>query len=64
VDRIKLTMRRKFTRHGKQRSFFNAGCPALPEATTAVFPLAKVSFSFESSRQISLTVDKSCGVKR
>jgi hypothetical protein len=63
VDRIKLTLRRKYTYRGKQRSYFNAGCPALKNARTAVFPLALASFAFEQKKQVSLGVTKSCGVK-
>jgi hypothetical protein len=63
VDRIKLTLRRKYDYQGKQRSFFNAGCPA-PEGTRAtVFPLALASFFFKEQKPISLSVSKSCGVK-
>jgi hypothetical protein len=63
VDRIKLTLRRKYRYRGKQHSYFNAGCPAAKAAKSAVFPLALASFEFEGQRQISITVDKSCGVK-
>jgi hypothetical protein len=63
VDRIKLTLRRKYTYRGKARSYFNAGCPALSGARTASFPLALASFAFEGRKTISLTVNKSCGVK-
>jgi hypothetical protein len=63
VDRIKLTLRRKYQYLGKQRSYFNAGCPA-PEGTKAtVFPLALASFYFKAQEPISLAVSKSCGVK-
>jgi hypothetical protein len=62
VDRIKLTLRRKYTYKGKQRSYFNAGCPA-PEGTSRTsFPLALASFYFKDQKPIALGVDKSCGV--
>jgi hypothetical protein len=62
LDRIKLTLRRKYTHRGQQRSYFNAGCPA-PEGTRGtVFPLALASFYFKQSKPISLGVSKSCGV--
>lgn len=62
VDRIKLTLRRRYTHRSKQRSYFNAGCPVPKGVSGAVFPLAKVGFDFNESRQVSVTVIKSCGV--
>lgn len=62
VDRIKLTLRRRFDHRGRQRSFFNAGCPALPGADFAAYPLARASFYFANSRPVDLTVTKSCRV--
>jgi hypothetical protein len=62
VDRIKLTLRRKYSDHGTQRSYFNSGCPA-PEGTRTVsFPLALASFYFTEHSPISLGVNKSCRV--
>jgi hypothetical protein len=63
VDRIKLTLRRKYTFQGKQLSYFNAGCPAPKGTHFAVFPLALANFDFSEGKAISVTVDKSCGVK-
>jgi hypothetical protein len=63
VDRIKLTLRRKYRYQGHSLSYFNAGCPATRETHNAVFPLALASFYFSEAKKISLTVQKSCGVK-
>ena len=63
VDRIKLTLRRKYQYKGKQRSYFNAGCPAPKGARVASYPLAYADFSFAAQKTIGLTVPKSCGVK-
>jgi hypothetical protein len=63
VDRIKLTLRRKYTYKGKQRSYFNAGCPAPAGTKVTAFPLALASFEFAESREVSLGVSKSCMVK-
>lgn len=64
VDRIKLTLRRKYRHLGKQLSYFNAGCPA-PEGTRGtVFQLARTTFSFADAPEISATVTKTCRVKR
>jgi xanthosine utilization system XapX-like protein len=64
VDRIKLTLRRKYRYKGRQRSYFNAACPALPGASVAAYPLALASFYFAHHRRISGTVVKSCAVAR
>lgn len=62
VDRIKLTLRRKYEHRGRQLSYFNAGCPALKGAKRAAFPLALASFAFAEGKQVALKVNKSCGV--
>lgn len=62
VDRIKLTLRRKYTYRGKERSYFNAGCPAPSGTSVTAFPLALASFEFSEDREITLGVTKSCAV--
>jgi hypothetical protein len=63
VDRIKLTLKRKYRYRGKALSYFNSGCPA-PQGTKSVsFPLALASFYFAGHSPISLGVQKSCRVK-
>jgi hypothetical protein len=62
VDRIKLTLRRKYQYRGTQRSYFNAACPAPKGTSRASFSLALASFYFKEQKPISLTVPKSCGV--
>lgn len=63
VDRIKLTLRRKYRVHGEQLSYFNAGCPAPRGAKLTSFPLALVDFDFAGGKRVGLSVDKSCAVK-
>ncbi len=63
LDRIKLTLKRKYTYKGKHLSYFNAACPALKGARRAGFPLAYATFSFAGRPSISATVNKTCGVK-
>jgi hypothetical protein len=63
VDRIKLTLRRKYRYQGSELSYFNAACPAPKGTDTASFPLALASFAFASGEHISATVTKSCRVK-
>ena len=64
VDRIKLTLRRKYTYKGRQRSYFNAGCPALAGTNRTVFPLAVANFYFAETKPIALGVSKSCAIAR
>ena len=63
VDRIKLTLRRKYRYLGRELSYFNAACPAPRGTDTASFPLATADFSFAAGEQITVTVNKSCRVK-
>ena len=62
VDRIKLTLRRKYTYRGRQLSYFNAGCPAVAGAERASFRLAYATFFFSGGRRVGAEVNKSCGV--
>ncbi len=62
VDRIKLTLKRKYTYKGKQLSYFNSGCPALKGAKRAVFPLALANFKFAEGLSLSAKVEKACAV--
>jgi hypothetical protein len=63
VDRIKITLKRKYTYHGQRLSYFNAGCPAIPGTTRTSYHLAYATFSFAGHRQIGLQENKVCGVK-
>ncbi len=63
LDRIKLTLRRKYTYEGRQLSYFNAACAAPKEAKRASFPLAYARFDFAGRPSIGATVEKTCGVK-
>jgi len=62
LDRIKLTLRRKYPYKGAQLSYFNAACPAIKGAKRASFPLALATFSFAGRPSLSATVNKTCGV--
>jgi len=63
LDRIKLTLRRKYAYRGAQLSYFNAACPAPRGSKRASYPLALASFSFAGRPSLSATVNKTCGVK-
>lgn len=63
LNRIKLTLKRKYTYKGRQLSYFNAACPAIKGAPRTVFPLAYATFYFAGQKPLGATVNKSCGVK-
>jgi hypothetical protein len=63
VDRIKLTLKRKYSFHGQRLSYFNAGCPAEAGIPRASYDLAFATFSFAAHRQIGVEVPKVCGVR-
>lgn len=62
LDRIKLTLKRRYRVAGRQLSYFNAACPAPAGTTRVAFPLARATFFF-GDRRIAVPVDKACGVK-
>jgi len=61
VNRIKLTLKRKYRYLGRELSYFNAGCPAAPGAKRAVFQLARATLGFAEHRIVA-PVNKVCGV--
>jgi hypothetical protein len=63
LDRIKLTLKRKYTYRAQHLSYFNAACPATKGAKRASFPLAYAEFSFARHKPMGLTVNKTCAVK-
>jgi hypothetical protein len=63
VDRIKLTLKRKYSYHGAHLSYFNAGCPAIPGTKRASYHLAYATFSFAHNESIGLQQNKVCGVR-
>jgi hypothetical protein len=63
VDRIKLTLKRKYEYRGRQLSYFNAGCPAPGGSKRTVYPLALASFAFADGTDLGVKVEKACGVR-
>lgn len=63
VDRIKLTLKRKYRSRGRQLSYFNAACPAPAGTRRADFHLAYATFAFSQRRRIGVEVTKACGVR-
>jgi hypothetical protein len=63
VDRIKLTLKRKYSFKGKELSYFNSACPAPKGVKRIVFPLAEASFDFAEGLTLTTKVEKACAVK-
>jgi hypothetical protein len=63
VTALSLVLSRRYTDHGKLRSYASAGCPAPKGFSGAVFPFAKVSFSFAGGSVLSSTLPGSCKVR-
>lgn len=62
VDRIKLTLRKKYRHRGTQLSYFNAACPAPKGTNRTAFSLARATLAMDTTR-ITADVVKACGVK-
>jgi hypothetical protein len=62
LDRIKLTLRRKYTYRGRQLSYFNSACPAPGRSPRTSFPLALATFYFAQIKPLAVSVQKTCGV--
>jgi hypothetical protein len=62
LNRIKLTLKRKYRYLGKSLSYFNAGCPAPGRSKRTSFPLAYAEFTFAHHLSMGATVSKACAV--
>jgi hypothetical protein len=63
VTGLEMTLRRRYSYRGANRSFVSAGCPAPAGFPGAVFPLARASFEFAGGRSISSNLVRSCSVR-
>jgi hypothetical protein len=63
LDRIKLTLKRRYRSGGQELSYFNAACPAPGKAPRTNFPLAYAEFSFAGRPPMGGKVEKTCGVR-
>jgi hypothetical protein len=63
LNRIKMTLEKKYRDGPKELSYFNAGCPAGPGFGSTTFPLAKASFYFASGPPLSTTLTRPCKVR-
>ena len=62
LDRIKLTLKRKYRDRGRELSYFNSGCPAPGRSKRVSFPLAYAEFFFAGRKSMGTSVPKTCGV--
>lgn len=60
VTGLRMTLRRRFSHHGRGRSYLSAGCPAPAGFPSVVFPLARTSFSFAGGMTLVSTLSRSC----
>jgi hypothetical protein len=63
LNRIKLTLKRRYVYRGQPLSYYSAGCPAPKGAQRTAFNLARTSFFFADRPRVDVTVAKSCGVR-
>lgn len=60
---IDMTLSRRYSYKGAQRSFVSAGCPAPKGFGKALFPLARTSFSFKGGAGLDSTLTSTCQVR-
>lgn len=62
VKSIFLNLGRRYTYHGKQRSYITAGCAAPAGFNAASFPFAHATMGFADGRKLSSTLVRACHV--
>lgn len=60
ISSFSLALSRRYTSHGKQRSFASASCPAPAGFPGATFPFAKASYEFADGRSLDATLIRDC----
>jgi DNA-binding beta-propeller fold protein YncE len=60
VTGLRMSLRRRFSSHGKARSYLSAGCPAPPGFPSAAFPLARTSFAFSGGLTLVSVLNRTC----
>lgn len=63
VKGISLTLQRRYRYRGERRSYLSATCPAPKGFPGALYPLARVRFSFEGGPSVGSTIVRSCRVR-
>lgn len=62
VTGMRLNLGRRFSSHGRRRSYLAAGCPAPRGFPGAAFPLAKATYSFAGGVKLSSVISRNCKV--
>jgi hypothetical protein len=57
---LQMTLSRRYSYKGKQRSYISAGCPAPKGFPGAVFPLARTEFTFEGGTKLNSVLTSNC----
>ncbi len=63
VTGLRMKLRRSFRYRGRTRSYLSAGCPAPAGFPSAVFPLARTSFSFAGGMELVSVLSRTCKAK-
>ncbi len=63
VIQVALKLFRLYSFHGQQRSYVSAACAAPAGFSTASFPFARTSMTFEGGSRLSSTLTRSCRVR-
>jgi hypothetical protein len=63
ISGLGLTLRRRFSYRGRQRSYLSAGCPAPAGIDIALYPFARASFGFDDGRTLHSSLTRSCRVR-
>lgn len=64
VETISLSLFRRYSYRGQERSYISAACAAPAGFFSAFFPFARTSMTFEDDRTLSSTLTRSCAVNR
>jgi hypothetical protein len=57
---LEMTLSRRYAHRGKRHSFISAGCPAPRGFPSAVFPLARTSFTFQGGKTLRSVLTSDC----
>lgn len=60
---IEMTLSRRYSYRGRQRSYVTAGCPAPKGFHATSFKLARTTFAFADGRTLSEVLNRSCGAR-
>jgi hypothetical protein len=63
LSHFDMTLRRRYSSHGRGHSYVSAACSAPAGFPGAVFPFAKATYGFANGQRIKTTVVRSCRVR-